>query len=305
VRRDRSIFTIFALLFSVLSTRESRAELSESPFLSATPKPFSDEPRRALWRDEWRTFSPWEGVATVAAGAGTAVLFMMTPPTDARWQGGILFDDALRDSMRLSSESGRRKARSLGDLPYYAAPVLPLIVDPLIAAYLAHGDGKAALNLELIGLEAFSYSGFLSFVSTRSSARERPDSAECRRQNPERDCSVDTEAFWSGHTSIAAASAGVTCANHRAMPLWGHPVADAGACALATTGAAFTGISRILADRHYTTDVIAGFGVGFGIGYAVPTLLHYSGNKKGPDVSLSVAPGAPCTGACVKLAGSF
>jgi membrane-associated phospholipid phosphatase len=62
-----------------------------------------------------------------------------------------------------------------------------------------------------------------------------------------------------------------------------------------------------LADRHYATDVIAGFAIGFGVGYAVPTLLHYTGNRKGlrPDVSLSVSPGAPCTGACLKLAGSF
>jgi membrane-associated phospholipid phosphatase len=305
VRKARSISAAFALLTALVGTREGHAE---TRFLDAPPKAFADMPtKRPLWRPEWRTFSPWEGVATIAAGAGTGLLFMMTPPTDARWEGGILFDDALRDSMRLESEADRKKARSLGDLPYFAAPVLPLLVDPLLAAWLAHGDGKAAVNLELISLEAFSYAGFMSFVSTRISARERPDSSECRRQDPNGDCSVDTEAFWSGHTSIAAASAGIVCANHRAMPLWGHPIADAGACALATSGAVFTGVTRIMADRHYSTDVLVGFGVGFGFGFAVPTLLHYTGNGKGtrPEVSLSVSPGAPCTGACLKLAGSF
>jgi membrane-associated phospholipid phosphatase len=260
-----------------------------------------------MWQGHWPTFSTWEGLATIAAGAGTGALFMLKPPKDARWEGGIWFDDAARDGLRLESADDRKRVRAWGDLPYYAAPVIPLIVDPLVAAWLVRGDGKTALNVELIGLEAFSYVGLLSFVSTRASVRERPDSSECRRQPDTEDCEVNTESFWSGHTSIAAASAGVVCANHSYLPLWGHPVADAGACALATTGAVATGVSRLAADRHYTTDVVAGFGVGFGVGYAVPTLLHYTRdkNKTSPDVSVSVSPGAPCTGACLKVAGSF
>ena len=30
-----------------------------------------------------------------------------------------------------------------------------------------------------------------------------------------------------------------------------------------------------MGDRHHATDVIVGSLVGFGIGYGVPTLLHY------------------------------
>lgn len=257
-----------------------------------------------MWRRSWPTFSPWEGVATVAAGLGTGALMLVQPPKEARWEGGILFDDGARDALRLDSASGRSKARSLGDLPYYAAPILPMLVDPLLVAWLGHGDGKTAINLELMALEAFAYSGFASFVSTRVSRRERPDSVECRRLHPDGEgCEVDTEAFFSGHTTIAATSAGLVCANHSRMPLWGHPLADGAACALSTTAALASGISRIMSDRHYTTDVIAGFGFGFGVGYAVPVLLHYS--RANSDVALSLNPGGPCTGACLRLSGSF
>lgn len=277
------------------ATAQSRTEPGEP-----APQPQS----QSMWRQHWPTFSPWEGVATVAAGLGTGALMLMGPPKEAQWEGGILFDDEIRSGLRLDSESGRRKARSLGDLPYFAAPILPMLVDPLIAAWLVRGDGKAALNLELVALEAFSYTGFASFVSTRISRRERPDSSECRRLDPDgQDCEVDTEAFFSGHTSIAATSAGLVCANHARLPLWGHPVADAAACALSTTAAAFTGVSRIMSDRHYTTDVLAGFGFGFGVGYAVPMLLHYS--RARTDIALSLSPGGPCTGACLRLSGSF
>ncbi len=179
---------------------------------------------------------------------------------------------SLRDGMRLESElGGNKRLRAIGDLPYYATPVIPIILDPLIAAWIARGDANAAVNLQLVG------------------------------------CKVDSQAFRSAHTTTAATSAGIVCANHRAMPLWGHPAADAGASALATTGPVLNGVSRSAADRHYSKDVIARFGIGFGLAYGVPTLLHYAGDGKGarPDVSLSVSPGAPCTGACLKLAGSF
>ena len=189
-------------------------------------------------------------------------------------------------------------------MTYYTAPLLPLIVDPLLVSLAGRGDGKTALNLELIGLEAFSYAGLTSFVATRTSVRERPDTTECRRQHPDGiGCPSDTEAFWSGHTSIAAASAGLVCANHRYLPLWGSVAADISACALAATSALLTGGTRLAADRHYATDVLMGMGVGFGFGYAVPVLLHYS--RKKPELALAIEPDTLGSGARLNVAGVF
>lgn len=295
--RPTSLLFLCGLALAALWPVSSRADTSKSLSYPAAPK-------RSLWRPEWPTFSRAEGIATVAAGAGTGVLFMLKAPSDPRWEGGIWFDDDVRSAFRLESPSARKQVRAWGDMPYYAAPLLPLILDPLVAAWAVRGDTKAAANMTLVGLEAFSYAGLLSFASTRISARERPDSSGCRRTADDpKTCKVDTESFYSGHTSIAAASAGIVCANHRAMPLWGNRAADVGACALATTGAVATGVSRLASDRHYATDVIAGFGMGFGIGYAIPTLLHYSHEQT--NVSVSIQPGGPCTGACLKVAGSF
>lgn len=258
----------------------------------------------SLWHESIPTFSWPEGVATVSAGALTAVLALRPPPEQARWRDGILFDGAVRRGLRLESASDRQLARRVGDVTYHAAPLLPLIVDPLLAALAARGDGRAALNLELVGFEAFSYAGLLSFVSTGISVRERPDSTECYRQHPDgAGCEFDTEAFWSGHTSIAAASAGLVCASHQYMPLWGSPAADVSACALAATGALVTGVTRLAADRHYATDVIMGLGVGFGFGYGVPVLLHYARRK--PGVTVTVTPSAAGSGATFNLAGLF
>lgn len=259
---------------------------------------------RSLWRRSWPAFSWQEGAATLSAGVATGILALRAPPSDPRWQGGILFDDAVRDAVRLESASGRQRLRSVGDIPYYFAPLLPLIVDPLVVAWFVRDDPKLAYNMAFMGLEAFSYAGLLSFVSTRISVRERPDASECRRQHPDfAGCEADTEAFWSGHTSLVAASAGLVCANHQYVSLWGTPLADAGACVLATSAALVTAGSRLMADRHYASDVIVGMGVGFGIGYAVPVLLHYS--RETARVAVAVQPAALGDGASLNVAGSF
>lgn len=238
----------------------------------------------------------------MSAGSATLLLALQKPPQDPRWRGGILFDDALRGAVRLRSPAARKRARTVGDLTYYGAPLIPLLLDPLLS-WSVHGDARAAQNLELMGLEAFSYAGLLSFISTRVSVRERPDTTECRRWTPESpDCERDTESFWSGHTSIVAASAGLVCANHHYLPLWGHPVADASACAMAVAQALVTGGSRLMADRHYTTDVLLGAGVGFAFGVSVPVVLHYSRTRA--PFTVSILP-EPLAGASLNVGGTF
>lgn len=50
------------------------------------------------------------------------------------------------------------------------------------------------------------------------------------------------------------------------------------------------------------SDVASGIGQGITVGYKVPALLHYA--RDDMQLALSIAPG-PCTGPCIKLAGSF
>lgn len=56
-------------------------------------------------------------------------------------------------------------------------------------------------------------------------------------------------------------------------------------------------------SQHYADDSTAGLSAGLGLRNTMPTLLHYRGADSG--VSLTLVPGSPCTGACLKVAGSF
>jgi hypothetical protein len=55
------------------------------------------------------------------------------------------------------------------------------------------------------------------------------------------------------------------------------------------------------ASTHYADDATAGLSAQLGLRKTL--LLHQWGADS--DVSLTLAPGSPCTGACLKVAGSF
>jgi membrane-associated phospholipid phosphatase len=91
------------------------------------------------------------------------------------------------------------------------------------------------------------------------------------------------------------------CANHSRIALYGAAWADAAICALSAANALATATTRVVAVRHYASDVIVGTGVGFGIGYTVPVLLHYSRSGR----SIALGPDPICGGNCVGVSGTF
>ncbi len=89
----------------------------------------------------------------------------------------------------------------------------------------------------------------------------------------------------SGHTTIAFTGAGLVCAHHLHLPLYGGGAPDTVACVAAMSVATAQGVLRISSDNHYATDVILGAALGIGSGYFLPRLLHYR-SRGGGGVSL-------------------
>lgn len=72
-------------------------------------------------------------------------------------------------------------------------------------------------------------------------------------------------------------SAGLICAHHLNVPLYGGGAPDIAACGTAVGLGLATGWMRMTADRHYASDIIVGTVLGFGGGFGLPLLLHYRG----------------------------
>jgi membrane-associated phospholipid phosphatase len=226
---------------------------------------------RLAWEPHTR-FRPIQYVITL----GTPVLFRLIDgntreAAQPRWQGPVLFDAAARELLRIEDRGAQRSALRLSDYGWYGAMAWPL-ADAVVVALVLDQNLDVAWQLSALALQAYALSGFVTLLTIKATARERPASYGC--QDP--GCSLPARAFPSGHTAGAFAGAGLVCASHLNLPLYGSPLADRAACIGALTVASATAVLRVAAERHYASDVIVGAGVGSVVGYVLPTLFQYA-----------------------------
>jgi membrane-associated phospholipid phosphatase len=232
---------------------------------------------------EYRRFGGWD--LAIAATGGSVVLAsaLLGSPEEARWRGGILWDDAVRRALRAQSRAGRDTARHVGDAFYYGGALLPTVLDGLVVTF-ARGAPDVAAQMLAINLEAYAVAGALSFITESAFARARPSAGPCSTDPKYEafcDASDKTNSFISGHTAIVATSAGLLCAHHQYLHLYGEPWADWAACGLGVGAALTTGVARLINDRHYASDVFTALSVGALSGYVLPVLRHYRDGGEG------------------------
>jgi membrane-associated phospholipid phosphatase len=227
----------------------------------------------------WARFSPWEYAITGTAAAGFITVSLTAPtPSKPNWRGPILFDDAAQDLLAAHSRSGKATASTISDVLLYTL-IAYTAFDAGAVVWAIDGNFDAASQLVFLDLQSFAVSGLLNEIVKHTVARERSEDVGCANPNG---CAGSTphESFYSGHAAFGFTAAGLTCAQHGHMPLYGGGFPEALACATSLTMATATGILRVVADKHYISDVIIGSGLGFSSGYLLPALLHFDRPRK-------------------------
>jgi membrane-associated phospholipid phosphatase len=216
-----------------------------------------------------------EGGAILGVGAGAAALMLfLNAPAEPNWNRSILFDDGARGLLRASEPEDRRLAGTLSNAAYLMA-VYPIIVDAGLVTWLGRGQRDAAWQLVLIDAEAIAVEALLSTAIKRTVGRARPYVAGCSETPDEPGCSADpntrNSSFLSGHSLIAFTAASTLCVQHSRLSLYGG--ADAAVCPAALAIATTTSLLRVVADRHWSSDVLAGALLGLAVGATV-SLVH-------------------------------
>jgi membrane-associated phospholipid phosphatase len=261
-----------------------------------------DPDHRLYWREHWPRFRRSEVIYTGAAWASYVMveLFAEQQPT-ANWVAELPGDAAARRALMLSTRRGRDAAGVASDALWIATQVVVWTDSIVVPFLLDRFNTDVTLQLSLMNLETMGPVGLLSRLGHRYIARVRPSAADCAK-NPEHEayCRGAATSFPSGHAASSFAAAGLTCAHHQHLGLYGNPVADGMACATIVLASSAGGVLRIMADRHWLSDVIVGAGFGFAVGYGLPTLLHYDRDER-VEGSAANRPG----GATVPLAWSY
>ncbi len=261
----------------ILGKSAAAGELSTAP-----PSP-NQRQEKVRWNPAWAKFRPIEYATTSVLVAADVVIALAVKDPRAKWDGGIPSDDWFHDRLRAKTVEGRILAQQVSDHLLQVNFVVGLTEAPVAAA--AHGQWDTAFQLSMLNAQAFALAGFIQLGSARLVGRVRPRATECEQTgSTEFPCNHGgpTLSFLSGHAMSSFVSAGLMCAHHGRLPLWGGGWADASACAAMIVSATTAGVLRVTADKHYTSDVMLGSLLGFAIGYGMPMLLHYGNHNEVP-----------------------
>jgi membrane-associated phospholipid phosphatase len=230
-----------------------RALAALTLFASAMPSRSDESPGLDV---SWTVDGAITGSALTAWGISELSKGSLAP-TSCRWCSAGGLDSTVRDAVTWSNT---RTAATLSDVLLFAVPVGVVAYDVLAAR--GSGSIQEPGKDVLVITEALAIAGVLTQTAKYAFARVRPY-AYFGHSDTARD---DHLSFWSGHTVVAfsAAAAGGTVARMRGYAGWPWVYAAA------FTGAALTGYSRMAADRHWLTDVLASAAVGTGTGILVP-----------------------------------
>jgi len=248
------------------------------------------------WSEDHARVHPASYVAQTS-GVAAALVFdqLYHPPPDATFRGSWFFDGDLRDALLTGDPDEREAAAAVSDALLLAMIAWPL-VDSLLVAGAIRGSSDVAWQVLSISTEVIAADFIASTLIKLLIDRERPHGEECtvedRVRRPGR-CGRRgrTRSFYSGHASAAWSYAGTICMNHVHVPLYGELAADTLACGAAVMTASIIGVLRVLADRHWATDVLIGSVVGLATGLALPYLLHYGWDRSESDgVAFTTAP---------------
>ncbi|QXE86314.1 phosphatase PAP2 family protein [Geomonas nitrogeniifigens] len=222
------------------------------------------------WR--WRRSAIPDYLGVAVFGAGAIYVESAHGDPEPEWKGTNGLDESVRDLLRLHSRGAREVAHRVGDALMYgmiAAPVL----DSFATLGIRDGAWDTLWQTQMVNLESFAFTSFVSSLLQNMVARERPFVRNCRSG----DCEGDqpNRSMPSGHVAFAFTGAGLVCNHHRYQSLYHDPASDRAACWTGLGLAAADGVARIMADHHYASDVAAGAAIGLVSGFLLPRLLHY------------------------------
>ncbi len=208
---------------------------------------------------------------------GNVFLAYQAPSEKAGWSSPILFDQAARSALRAETSEGRAVAATVSNILLYSLVSYPYVVDVAADAGIAQGDGKTAGRLALINSQAFLATGAVVQMVKLLSARQRPFQGECAtdsKYDPGCDSPDSRLSFFSGHTAFAFTAAGLICAHHKALDLAGGMAP----CYVSLGLALATAMTRVMADRHYASDVLVGTVVGLLSGFVLTRATQSEGS---------------------------
>lgn len=223
--------------------------------------------QRLQWSEEWGQPGLSDAISTGALFAGSLAITVGADALVSPWSEPGPIDGALVEGLSLRSARARRRA----GVASYVFGGLALSM-PISDVAVAFADNTSvASNLAQITTLSFASvtlaTSFLKYVLLRA----RPSADECQTA----DCAASRyRSFPSGHASLAFTAASLSCTYHLRVGIYGSRAADIAACGTSLAFAFTTAVLRMVARKHYLSDVLVGGALGVLAGWVLPSLLY-------------------------------
>ena len=281
-----------ALLASPSPAQQPPLQEPATPDLKPAPARLGSDPppppapeHRLNWN--FPRFRTWQYVAIgVQTAANLTVEFTDFPSRGETWRSPLPLDLPVRRALVAPTHESQERWASVSDVMWWTTQFYTVVVDSLLVP-LAFDDFNTdvAFQMTMINWQTLGLTGIVTRIAHQTSGRARPSTYGCSdEEDADFPCKPDGPGFFAGHVSMTSAGAALACAHHAALPLYGEGPAGTITCVLLSASAVGVGVLRIVADRHWLSDVIAGHLVGGAIGFGLPWLLHYQ-HPINPDLS--------------------
>jgi membrane-associated phospholipid phosphatase len=236
----------------------------------AEDKPEVERSYRLEWhykRVHWA-----EGVTAGVLGVAAIVIEFAPIHVEPHWTRRNAFDDWFQRRL-IASTGKQQKYAKASDALVATSIAFPVLVDLIGMTLIGDRNKDVGLQMFAVQAQAFAITGFVTGL-VKLSGRQRPCAPSEGSESGGTDCGDPNRSYFSAHTSMAFAGAGLTCVEHQHFQFFGRvgdPMTCAAALALATT----TGLFRVVANHHWMSDVLTGAGVGLVAGWLMPWLMHY------------------------------
>ena len=265
-RSPGRLATFAALTCIVWFLGSAPVQAEEQPGLERKAHDDSSHTRTHRFSWNFKRVHPAEGAAAGALAATAIALIPIDP--ERRWVGANSFEVWFQRRL-LAPDSAQHKYGTASDVLAGVSIGTPVLVDLVGVVLIGDRNRDVGLQMFAIQAQAFAISGFVTNV-VKLSGRARPCAVDG-------DCASDADAnesYFSGHASLAFTGAGLTCAQHVHLKLFGR-AGDAAMCAGVLATATVASVFRVVANRHWMTDALTGAGVGLISGWLMPWLMHY------------------------------
>jgi membrane-associated phospholipid phosphatase len=240
------------------------------------------EEHRLKW--DFPRFRLWQYVAVgVQTAANLTIEFTDFPSRSESWRSTLPLDTEVRNALRPETREGRDRAAVVSDYFWWGTQFYTVVVDSLIVP-LAFDDSNTdvALQMTMINWQALGLTGLVTRIAHHTGGRARPVFYGCSEEpGASFPCGEGGPGFFAGHVSMTSAGAALACAHHAALPLYGENAAPGIlTCVVLSGGAVTVGVLRIMADRHWISDVVVGHLVGGGVVAQAPPVIRGRSNPK-------------------------